>query len=69
PDPDPGDELVVGTARTSAPMFVASAALVGVSVLIAVAAGPLAEVTARAGSDLIERAPYVQAVLGSGVAP
>ncbi len=69
PDPDPGDELVVGTARSSTPMFVASAALVGVSVLIAVAAGPLAEVTTRAGSDLIERAPYVDAVFGSGVAP
>ncbi|TCK25499.1 Na+/H+ antiporter subunit D [Pseudonocardia endophytica] len=68
PDNDPGDELVVGTARTSTPMFVASAALVGVSVLIAVAAGPLAEVTTRAGSDLIERAPYVDAVLGPGVA-
>ena len=66
PDPDPGDELVVGTARTSAPMFVASAALVGVSVLIAVAAGPLAEVTTRAGADLIGRTPYVEAVLGTG---
>lgn len=66
PDPDPTDELVVGTARTSAPMFVASAALVAVSVLIALAAGPLTEVTTRAGADLIGRTPYVDAVLVEG---
>ena len=66
PDPDPTDELVVGTARTSRPMIAASAALAAVSVAIALAAGPLAEVTGRAGADLIGRTPYVEAVLGPG---
>ena len=64
PDPDPTDELVVGTARTSAPMYVASAGLVAVSVTIALLAGPLSEVTTRAGQDLIGRTGYIDAVLG-----
>jgi multicomponent Na+:H+ antiporter subunit D len=64
PDDDPTDELVVGTAKTSAPMYVASAALVAVSLAIAAAAGPLSAVTERAGADLIARTPYLEAVLG-----
>jgi multicomponent Na+:H+ antiporter subunit D len=64
PDPDPSDELVVGTARTSAPMYAATAGLVAVSIVIAAAAGPLSAVTERAGSDLIAREPYLTAVLG-----
>jgi len=63
PDADPTDELVVGTARTSRPMYAATAALVAVSIAIAAAAGPLSAVTGRAGEDLIERGPYIEAVL------
>ncbi|GEL19268.1 Na+/H+ antiporter subunit D [Pseudonocardia asaccharolytica] len=63
PDPDPTDELVVGTARTAKPMYVATGALVGVSIAIAVAAGPLSAITARAGHDLLDRGPYRTAVL------
>lgn len=64
PDPDPTDELVVGTAATAKPMYVATAALVAVSIAIAVFAGPLSTVTARAGVDLVDRVPYRTAVLG-----
>jgi multicomponent Na+:H+ antiporter subunit D len=65
-DPDPEDELEVGTARTPRPMYVATAGLVVVSLAIAVFAGPLSAVTGRAGADLVERAGYRTAVLGSG---
>jgi len=64
PDNDPDDDLVVGTARTATPMYVATAALVAVSLTIAAAAGPLSAVTTRAGDDLVARTPYLGAVLG-----
>jgi multicomponent Na+:H+ antiporter subunit D len=64
PDDDPTDEVVVGTARTPAPMYLAAAGLVGVSLAISAFAGPLTEMTQRAGVDMLERAPYVVAVLG-----
>jgi multicomponent Na+:H+ antiporter subunit D len=63
PDADPADELVVGTAATSRPMYAATAGLVAVSLAIAAAAGPLSSVTGRAGADLMDRLPYVTAVL------
>jgi multicomponent Na+:H+ antiporter subunit D len=63
PDADPADELVVGTAATSRPMYAATAGLVAVSLTIAAAAGPLSSVTGRAGADLMDRLPYVTAVL------
>ncbi|MGH2847535.1 MAG: proton-conducting transporter membrane subunit, partial [Thermoleophilaceae bacterium] len=63
-DPDPTDELVVGTASTPVPMMAAAGSLAAVSVAIAVAAGPLSAVSARAAGDLIEREPYQTAVLG-----
>jgi multicomponent Na+:H+ antiporter subunit D len=63
PDADPADELVVGTAATSRPMYAATAGLVAVSLAIAAAAGPLSSVTGRAGVDLMDRLPYVTAVL------
>jgi len=66
PDPDPDDELVVGTASTPKPMIAAAASLAAVSVLIAVAAGPLSALSARAATDLLERTPYITAVLGEG---
>ena len=65
PDQDPTDELLVGTARTSTPMYAATAGLVAVSLAIAVFAGPLTVVTGRAGVDLMDRTPYLDAVLGA----
>ena len=67
-DDDPTDEVVVGTARTPAAMYLAVAGLVGVSLAIAAFAGPLSAVTARAGTDLLGREPYRVAVLGPAVA-
>jgi multicomponent Na+:H+ antiporter subunit D len=66
PDRDPDDEVVVGTARSAPTMYVATAGLVAASVAIAVGAGPLTALTARAGADLVEREPYRVAVLGEG---
>jgi multicomponent Na+:H+ antiporter subunit D len=65
PDEDPSDEVVVGTARTSVPMYVATGGLVAVSLAIVVFAGPLTAFTAQAGADLMERTPYIDAVLGA----
>jgi multicomponent Na+:H+ antiporter subunit D len=66
PDTDPTDEVLVGTARTSVPMYVATAGLIAVSLAIAAFAGPLAGMTERAGADLLDREPYRVAVLGEG---
>jgi multicomponent Na+:H+ antiporter subunit D len=66
PDVDPTDEVLVGTARTSVPMYAATAGLVAVSLAIAAFAGPLAGMTERAGVDLLDREPYRIAVLGEG---
>lgn len=63
-DPDPTDELVVGSARSARPMYVATGGLVAVSLVIAAMAGPLSAVTGRAGQDLLDRGPYRTAVLG-----
>ncbi|MGW1680730.1 Na+/H+ antiporter subunit D [Saccharopolyspora sp. NPDC002376] len=63
-DPDPTDELVVGTADSNRPMVVASGVLVAASVVIAVVAGPLAEVSGRAAADLMHGETYRSAVLG-----
>jgi multicomponent Na+:H+ antiporter subunit D len=65
PDDDPDDEVLVGTARTPAPMYAATGGLVAVSLAIVVFAGPLTAVTAKAGVDLMERTPYIDAVLGA----
>lgn len=65
PDDDPDDEVVVGTARSSVPMYVATSGLIAASLAIAVFAGPLSALTARAGVDLLAREPYVTAVLGA----
>jgi multicomponent Na+:H+ antiporter subunit D len=66
PDTDPTDEVLVGTARTSVPMYAATGGLIAASLAIAVFAGPLAGVTERAGADLLAREPYRVAVLGEG---
>ncbi|MEV1291851.1 Na+/H+ antiporter subunit D [Pseudonocardia sp. NPDC049635] len=62
-DNDPNDELVVGTARSARGMYVGASSLVVVSIVIALFAGPLSAVTARAGDDLHSREAYRGAVL------
>ncbi|GAA2338888.1 Na+/H+ antiporter subunit D [Saccharopolyspora halophila] len=64
PDPDPTDELIVGTASSSRPMLMATGVLVATSVVIAVLAGPLAGISGRAASDLMHADTYRSAVLG-----
>ena len=49
-------------------MVVPAAALVGLTVLLTVVAGPLFEFTDRAATDLVARTPYISAVL-TGEAP
>ena len=56
-DPDPDDELEVGTARTPWPMYAATAGLVVVSLSIAVFAGPLSAMTGRAGRTWSSASP------------
>ncbi|SFE28538.1 multisubunit sodium/proton antiporter, MrpD subunit (TC 2.A.63.1) [Actinopolyspora alba] len=63
-DPDPTDELVVGTGDTSPGMVRATGVLVLSTVLVAALAGPLAEVSRRAATDLITGEAYRTAVLG-----
>ncbi|MGJ7908774.1 Na+/H+ antiporter subunit D [Actinopolyspora sp. H202] len=65
-DPDPTDELVVGTGDTSPGMVQATGVLVLSTVLVAALAGPLAEVSQRAATDLITGEAYRTAVLGGG---
>ena len=64
PDPDPDDELVVGTGNSTRPMVAATGVLVTASVVIALVAGPLAAVSARAAEDLMHGETYREAVLG-----
>jgi multicomponent Na+:H+ antiporter subunit D len=66
PDDDPNDEVQVGTARTPPGMYVATAGLIAASLAIALFAGPLSALTGRAGVDLLDREPYIVAVLGAG---
>jgi multicomponent Na+:H+ antiporter subunit D len=65
PDEDDADEVVIGTARSSVPMYAATGGLVAVSLAIAVFAGPLTALTARAGADLVDPVSYRTAVLGA----
>ena len=65
-DPDPNDELVVGTADTNKPMVVASGVLTAATVVIALAGGPLSQVSQDAANDLMSGEPYRAAVLGGG---
>jgi multicomponent Na+:H+ antiporter subunit D len=66
PDPDPSDELVVGTASSSRPMLAATGVLVVSSLVIALVAGPLGEIAGRAAGDLMHGEIYRTAVLGGG---
>lgn len=65
PDPDPTDEVTVGTGSTSRGMIGATAVLVVAGVAIALFAGPLSELSGRAAADLLDSAPYRTAVLGA----
>ncbi len=66
PDHDPGDAVLVGEGRSPVGMRGAAAALVAVGIGIVVFAGSVQALTERAGSDLMQRDPYVEAVLGAG---
>jgi multicomponent Na+:H+ antiporter subunit D len=65
PDADLQDNVDVGVART--PRLMTGSALLAVAggLVITVIAGPLYALTERAADDLVERDPYVSAVLGS----
>lgn len=66
PDRDAYDAVAVGTGRVPMGMTAATAGLVAVGLGVAVLAGPVQALTQRAAGDLMERGPYVEAVLGSG---
>ncbi|MBQ1026624.1 Na+/H+ antiporter subunit D [Micromonospora sp. C95] len=59
-------ETVAPTAPLPALMVGATVALVALGVSLTFVAGPLFDFTGRAATDLIERTPYVQAVLPGG---
>ncbi|MQA09745.1 MAG: Na+/H+ antiporter subunit D [Pseudonocardiaceae bacterium] len=63
-DPDPHDEVVVGTRRRSVSMVAATGVLVLTGLFIAGAAGPLSGASERAATDLLDRDNYRSAVLG-----
>ncbi|GAA4861724.1 Na+/H+ antiporter subunit D [Saccharopolyspora cebuensis] len=63
-DPDPTDELVVGTGTSNRTMVIATGVLAAASVVIALVAGPLADVSGRAAEDLMHGETYRTAVLG-----
>ncbi|GAB3496380.1 Na+/H+ antiporter subunit D [Amycolatopsis cihanbeyliensis] len=66
PDPDPTDEVTVGTGATSRPMLLATGGLVVAGVAVAVLAGPLSAISERAANDLLDGGAYREAVLGQG---
>lgn len=55
------------SAKLPVGMLGATTAIVAVSVLLTVAAGPIYDVAAKAGASLSDRSIYVDAVLGAGV--
>lgn len=65
PDADREDSVDVGVART--PRLMTAAAVVAVTggLALTAVAGPLYALSARAADDLVQRTPYVDAVLGS----
>ena len=65
-DADPEDRIDVGTARTPRLMTTAAALAVAGGLAISLVAGPLYALTERAATDLVDRTPYVTAVLGGG---
>jgi multicomponent Na+:H+ antiporter subunit D len=63
-DPEQAAVSIDGTQRVALPMTAATSVLVVVSLAFVVAAGPLYAFSERAATVLLERAAYVQAVLG-----
>jgi multicomponent Na+:H+ antiporter subunit D len=63
-DPDPNDDVIVGTASTSRTMTSATGILVAAGVLIALLAGPLAGISERAAAEVMDPGRYRAAVLG-----
>ncbi|MEU6998120.1 Na+/H+ antiporter subunit D [Nonomuraea sp. NPDC046570] len=59
-----GEEPVVTTAALPRPMVGATAALVVLSLALTVLAGPLSALAERTGAELLDREPYIAAVLG-----
>ncbi|TCP55344.1 multisubunit sodium/proton antiporter MrpD subunit [Tamaricihabitans halophyticus] len=64
PDPDPTDELIVGTRVTSRSMTTATGGLVAAGLLIIFVAGPLSGISERAATDLLDPSSYREVVLG-----
>lgn len=67
----PGTEGITGRAIVTsvtmpAPMLGATAALVALGLSYTVLAGPLTALTRRTAAELLDRAPYISAVLGGG---
>ena len=66
----PGADEEAGPARTSDRplprlMVAATAGMVAVTLLLTFVAGPLYGLADRAAADLLDRTPYVEAVLGA----
>nr|WP_271395343.1 Na+/H+ antiporter subunit D [Neomicrococcus lactis] len=63
---DVGEEPEITTAKLlPAPMVLPTAALVALGVALTVFAGPLFELADRAASNMLDRSPYIEAVMGS----
>ena len=65
PDADLQDSVDVGVARTPRLMTASAGLAVAGGLVLTLIAGPLYALTERAADDLVDRTPYVQAVLGS----
>ncbi|GHH64425.1 Na+/H+ antiporter subunit D [Streptosporangium violaceochromogenes] len=57
---------IVTSVTVPAPMLGATAALVALGLFYTVLAGPLTDLTRRTAVELLDRAPYISAVLGGG---
>ncbi|WP_277453538.1 proton-conducting transporter membrane subunit [Janibacter sp. DB-40] len=64
PDPDPTDELVLGTGSVMRGMTVATACLMLLGLGVAAGAGPVSDLATRAGEDLRSGVEYRESVLG-----
>lgn len=63
-----GESRGVDVRRVPPTMVVPTAALVAAGLALTVAAGPLVRMTDRTAAELLQRSPYVAAVLGEGAA-
>jgi multicomponent Na+:H+ antiporter subunit D len=65
---EPSEDVLENVGPTPKVMTGATTALIGVTLLLTVLAGPLMEYTDAAASSMLERTPYVGAVLGDEAA-